>query len=135
MTDHITFREIERPANASCAPVKADLASSLTRWYDAVRDKPLSDFSDEDLCRAVRQELHLGYVLPMAMARLSQQPLAGDMYDGELLVAVASIAVDVWQKHQHMAADMRRILAQIGVVTDDEHVIAALEKLRTELRV
>jgi hypothetical protein len=78
--------------------------SSLERWYDEVRTTPFDQFSDGDLSRAVRQELYLEQLLPFAIARLQEDPLAGDLYDGELMKAVSEVRDSFWRAHAPLHA-------------------------------
>jgi hypothetical protein len=69
-------------------------------WYRSVREVPLNELSVEDISKAIRQSIHLEHVVPLALRRLEAEPLAGEMYDGELLVSLKSVPLDYWPKHE-----------------------------------
>ena len=72
--------------------VQSESASSLELWYERIQDTPIDVLPIGDLCRACRQDLFPAQVLPVAIARLMEDPTAGNLYDGELAVAVSGAA-------------------------------------------
>lgn len=70
--------------------------TELERWYGDIRHKPISAFSDFDMARSVRQKMHLDLLLPLALARLKENPLAGELYEGELMAAVSGVDPAFW---------------------------------------
>jgi|GEM_PF-1878126 hypothetical protein len=72
----------------------------LPAWYRSVRELPLDELGIEDISKAVRQNIHLEQVVPLALRRLESEPLAGEMYDGELLVSLKSVPLEYWSKHE-----------------------------------
>jgi CDI immunity proteins len=70
----------------------------------------LADFGDEDLCIAVRQQLFLEHVVPVAVYRLQQNPLAGKKYDGELIVALKSVPRDYWAQQLKLRKAVKQTL-------------------------
>lgn len=109
MTQNLTFRDLDE---------NADLGdSALDEWYSRIRDTPLFQLDDGDLARACRQQLYSDYVVPIAIERLRLRPLAGDTYDGELLVALKAIKTTFWKKHE---TEVRQLLAVTSQVIDDE---------------
>jgi hypothetical protein len=71
----------------------------LPAWYRAVRETPLERLGVEDICRACRQQIHLAHIVPIALRLLQSEPLAGEMYDGELLASLKSVPSDYWPTH------------------------------------
>ena len=101
--------------------------SALEQWYLAVRDVPLRQLGVPDLARAIRQGLFTDQLVPIAIDELTRDPLAGELYDGELVAAVAGLA-----KHQLSDTQrdrLRSILDQIPLGRDDM-VDVAVSKLR-----
>lgn len=94
-----TFAQIEEEEGIHYDKTQAQI-SSLTAWYDAVREKRFPDFSVEDWCRSVRQDMYLEYVIGYALAALRTDPLAGELYDGELANAFTSVSLDFWSSHE-----------------------------------
>jgi len=106
-----TFRAIEKQLGVG--QEDRSPTESLEIWYESVRDRRISDFDIEDVCRACRQELYAEYVVPVAIERLQANPLAGEKYDGELLVALNSIPRDFWAEHFDLARTAARIVSTV----------------------
>ncbi|MGY2235670.1 contact-dependent growth inhibition system immunity protein [Pseudomonas gingeri] len=45
--------------------------SALGLWFDSVRDVPIEEFENGDLCRAVRQDICTSELLPIAVRILA----------------------------------------------------------------
>lgn len=118
MTHNLTFRQLESSEDREL--VARSGTSPLETWYKAVRDKPIVKFSVEDLCRACRQQIFPEAVIPIAIERLSKEPLAGEMYDGELIVAMSNIAKAYWITHPSQAIEVTAIAQSIMPQVDDD---------------
>lgn len=118
MSDTITFRQLESAMSDHDEDKFGD--SSLDEWYKSIRNTPITDFGDGDLSRACRQQLYLNHVVPIAVERLKSQPLAGDMYDGELLVAMKSISIDYWRTDQESARQLFAIAQEAKLLVDED---------------
>jgi hypothetical protein len=81
----------------------------LPAWYRAVRETPIEELRLEDICKACRQQIHIGHVVPIALRVLQSEPLAGEMYDGELLASMKTIPPDYWPAHRPEATMLRAI--------------------------
>jgi hypothetical protein len=88
----------------------ADGTSALEQWYRSVQDQPIADLSDRDLCRAVRQDVHLQFVVPIAIERVASNPLLGELYDGEMLNALAGLPAEWWSHFRGKAFELRRAI-------------------------
>jgi hypothetical protein len=88
-----TFRDLDGNVHLD------EPSSALEEWYIRVRDIPLKDMSIGDLARACRQALFPPVVVPLCLSLLEQDPLAGDLYDGELLLSLKGIAHNYWVTH------------------------------------
>jgi len=108
MREEITFRVIEQRLRIVIEEMH--LQESLGSWYQSVRDKLISDFEIEDVCKACRQRLYLEFVVPEAIKRLHRDPLAGEKFDGELFVALRSVAKEYWVQNVREANDVRALL-------------------------
>lgn len=90
-------RIIEIEEQTGIKSISADASESpLSVWYNEIRHKSLGELSDGDIARMIRQELYLQFVIWEALERLSKNPLAGDMYDWEILDAVSNIGAAYW---------------------------------------
>lgn len=130
MTDVKTFQQLE---DADSVGEYRAGESPLDEWYQGIRNIPISDFDDGDLCRACRQQLYLGHVIPVAVARLQVEPLAGDMYDGELLVAMKSVPIDYWRTDQKSAGLLVSIVQDAKRLSDDDDIVSDADELARRL--
>ena len=128
--EKLTFRQMEKQPSITVPDEQSD--SALGTWYQAVRDKAISDFEIGDLCRACRQELYLDYVVPVAIQCLQEEPAAGDIYDGELLVALKGVPIDFWARREREAHELIGI-AQAASETADEDVKRDIRELLARL--
>jgi hypothetical protein len=109
MSHYITFSDLERLNGQDYSP-KTEDKWPLEEWYDSVRNIPLSDLPSGDLAKACRQGIWIHSVVPVAIERLKVDPLAGDLYEGELIVALKSIPFGFWAEHKSTASEMRHLL-------------------------
>jgi CDI immunity proteins len=71
------------------------------------------------LRRACRQQVFPEAVVPIAIKALRKDPLAGEMYDGELIVALGEISREYWKNHESQAREVKAI-AKALIPQDDE---------------
>jgi hypothetical protein len=74
-------------------------ASALEEWYRDRNDVKIAELDVEDLARACRQNLYDEEIVPCCLLKLEQEPLAGDMYEGELVKALAGVSANYWRTH------------------------------------
>lgn len=94
----------------------------LPAWYRGVREIPLEELSIEDISKALRQQIHPEYVVPIALRILETDPLAGEMYDGELLASLKAVAPEYWLAHADATTALRAIVEKLlheAVIADD----------------
>lgn len=126
----MTFRELETVGQSKSS---TDLGgSSLGQWYLGVRDRPLHEMGIGDICRAIRQDVFVEAVMPLAEGYLAEDIWAGDLYDGELVAALASLRQDNWVER---LAEPDRLLMNLRKVAstneDGRNVRDALAVIRT----
>lgn len=126
-----TFRNLEGGGKSGDrgAPSRFDV------WYERVSDTPIEDLAVGDLCRAVRQQLHLEHVLPVALRHLAVDPLAGEKYDGELAFAVTALSAQFWAEHVALAVQIAAALERALPSPDRElsHAIRVFARVRADL--
>jgi hypothetical protein len=89
-------------------------ATRLIKTVHELRHKPIGSLAVEDLRVLLLQHVSLAVLVPTALTRLEQNPLAeGDFYSGDLLAAVLQIPQAYWQQHLDQR---RRIEAVITAV-------------------
>jgi len=125
----ITFAQLDKANGIPELPPATDEEYPLPAWYRAVRETPLSELSLEDLCRACRQKIYPEYIVPLAVRHLKADPCAGEMYGGELLVALKSVPSNYWEEHPEDRTTVRRIIEQSLSDLDEDVRQDALELL------
>ncbi|MGY2337644.1 contact-dependent growth inhibition system immunity protein [Pseudomonas sp. SDO5532_S415] len=105
-----TFRSIATSQNSSWQPEV--IPSPLTQWYRSVCDVPIDELSAENLCRAVRQELFIFELLPVAIAALQKDLFFGYIDDGELLKALSKLPVCYWKEDLFLTKKMLSLLSK-----------------------
>ncbi len=87
--------------------------SHLVETCHALRRKPLRDLTDGDLRIAIGQDISLPYLVPLALMRLSADPmLAADYYEGDLLWVVLQVPATYWAKHPDQREELASIVPQ-----------------------
>ncbi len=90
--------------------------SHLVETCHALRRKPLRDLMDGDLRIAIGQDISLPYLVPLALMRLSADPmLAADYYEGDLLWVVLQVPATYWAKHPDQREELASIVPQFLV--------------------
>jgi hypothetical protein len=75
--------------------------SSLVQKVLFLRNKPLKQFTIEDLRLLIIQNFNLEILIPLALDKLKENILAeGDLYEGDLLNSVLCSDSAYWTKHQ-----------------------------------
>lgn len=102
----LTFEEIEEQHGVKKAEDVKD-GWPLQMWYQSIRRKSLGELSVEDVSKACRQQLFPKQIVPLAIEMLETDPLAGELYEGELLAALKSVPIEHWKVHPHQVKAVR----------------------------
>lgn len=105
-----TFAVLDCAKGIAPLPEKQDEEMPLPAWYRSVYHISLDQLTIEDLSKAARQQIHSERIVPLVIERLQSEPLAGEMFDGELLVSLRSIGADYWSSHLKDAANVRTVI-------------------------
>src|SRR5262249_2428107 len=74
--------------------------SYLVTTVHRLRRKPLAEFTVEDLRIMIGQKISLSFLIPLAVERLEEEPLAaGHHYGGDLLHVVLLTGEAFWASH------------------------------------
>ena len=84
--------------------------SALDKWYINVRRKKISELTDGDLARFIRQGIFLEYIIPEAIERLKINPFAGILYTGELISSIEKIEHSFWIENPKLHFQVKEIL-------------------------
>ncbi|CAI1016231.1 contact-dependent growth inhibition system immunity protein [Serratia liquefaciens] len=114
----ITFRKLIGNINITKEPGQQ---SPLELWFDRVIDIPIEELAVEDLCRAIRQDLCVDQLMPRVLDVLTEDPLAGEYYDGELIAALSTIRGDDLKDHKRIFIQIKQLINQLAPsdVNDD----------------
>ncbi len=58
--------------------------SPLDLWFNEMVRKKVDDLTLKDISHMLRQEIYLDIAMPCAYDRIRDNPLCGEMYDGQL---------------------------------------------------
>lgn len=105
----LTFSELDKRKGVPPLESAQGEEFPLPAWYRAVYTIPLGNLSSSDLARACRQKIHLETVIPVSISMLRENPLAGDFWEGELMVAVASIPSPAWDSFEELKTEAKNI--------------------------
>ena len=121
------FRDLENGTPVDW--LSEDKPSYLTEWYLSVRDIHLSQLGVGDVCRAIRQDLFVREVLPVAIALLNDDVLAGERYDGELVAALSGLSFRYWQENESAAYQAACALAEVEKLSNDTDLLRDVSTL------
>lgn len=96
--------------------------SPLESWFESVLDVPLEKLEVGDLCRAVRQKVCISQLMPLILDVMIEDPLAGDLYDGELIAALATLKEMELIFHKEEFIKIKEIIKKIDLNNVDTEV-------------
>jgi hypothetical protein len=97
-------------------PEPDDEATGLVRDCHRLRTVPVGDLSIGDLRLLLGQEIGTEWLMPIALDRLNDDPLAGEWYPGDVLNSVLGVGATYWDSHpaETMSLwDVREALDQV----------------------
>ncbi len=94
--------------------------SALVTTCLTLYEKPLKDFTVENLRVMIGQSIGLEFLIPLAVELLQENPFAeGDYYPGDLLSAVVKVEPSFWQTHQDFYWSVSEIIAGLPSLMRD----------------
>lgn len=106
----ITFRKLIGNINLT---KELSQQSPLELWFERVIDIPIEELTVEDLCRAIRQDLCVDQLMPRVLDVLTEDPLAGEYYDGELIAALSTIKGGDLKDHKRIFIQIKQLVSQL----------------------
>ena len=89
-----------------------DMDSPMVKRIRALGRIPLREFTAEDYRLIITQQRALNTLVPLAVELLESDPFAeGDLYVGDLLLAVARVQPTFWAANPDLRAQAKRVLA------------------------
>jgi hypothetical protein len=103
----------------------------LTATVHALRRRPVDLLGIEDLRVLIAQQVGLDVIVPLALSRLEENPLAeGDFYPGDLLVSVLRVPQAYWRSHPAESARVRTIADSVDLAEMDAETRADVVAFR-----
>ena len=100
-----TSRSLEQLVGQAWGHPPAD-SSALVANVHRLRSVPIEDLSNGDLRLLLGQRQGAEWLIPIALQRLHEDPMAGEWYPGDLLRAVLHAATDYWPSHPQELMDL-----------------------------
>jgi hypothetical protein len=102
-----------------------DEESSLSIWYSEIRHSKISELTDGDIAKAIRQRVFLSYTAQEAIKRLLVDPTIGFMYVGEVISSLSEINLDFWPSNLQLKEETINLLRltdsrQFDWITDED---------------
>jgi len=86
----------------------------LGKRCNLVRKKPIDELTIADIALLTRQNASHATLVPMAISILEREPMAeGDLYPGELLMAVLGVKQHFWEAQPDLAAKVMAIANRV----------------------
>ncbi len=90
-----------------------DLETRIQKRCHELRKIPLAGLQIEDLRLLIGQQIGLKYLVPVALEKLSTDPLAeGDLYPGDLLQSILAVDPAYWSNNKPQWTQLKTILEQ-----------------------
>ncbi|WP_434461604.1 contact-dependent growth inhibition system immunity protein [Serratia plymuthica] len=105
-----TFRKLIGNINVTKDPSQQ---SPLELWFERIIDIPIEELAVEDLCRAIRQKLCIDQLMPRVLDVLTDDPLAGEYYDGELIAALSAIKIEDLKEQKSSFIRIKQLINQL----------------------
>lgn len=115
--DQLSLNEIE---NFDFGDPPED-ATHLVATVHRVRRKPVGELDAEDLRVLLLQKMSPETLIPRALTLLEQDPqVAGNYYEGDLLVATLHAHAAYWRDHPQQAARVEPIITAFGELDPED---------------
>ena len=115
-------------------------SSALATTCLTLYEKPLRDFTVENLRVMIGQNIGLEFLIPLAVELLQENPFVkGDYYPGDLLSVVMQVEPGFWQTHQdfywsvsEIVAGLPSLMSELIEVIRRFDALASLEELKSQ---
>ena len=112
------MQSLEQLENEEWGPPTVD--SYLASTCHMLRKKPIGEFSTEDLRIMIGQNIGTMFLIPLALEKLADNPLAeSHYYPGDLLSSVLTLPNSFWKLHSDYHAQLDNILSQLPEIPEE----------------
>jgi len=102
---------------------KLTIESNLVTTVQNLRNKPLIDFTVEDLRVIIGQNFNLEILVPIALEKLEENILAeGELYEGDLLKAVLESDLKYWNTHREQWTILKNLYAENRQIFEADNI-------------
>ena len=120
-------RSLEAIEGSNWGEPPAEATRVMASVY-ALRRRPVSGLSTEDLRLLIGQRVGVEVLVPRALDRLEADPLAeGDYYPGDLLEAVLRVPAGYWAGHAGERARLAAVLGRVDAADVDDELRALID--------
>ncbi len=105
-----TFATLDRAKGYSPLPELSGDEWPLQAWFRSVYHTPLDQLTVGDLSKAARQDVHREQIVPLIIARLWEDPMAGYILDGEMFAALRDFPVAYWKANPTHAVAIENVI-------------------------
>ncbi|WP_307872763.1 contact-dependent growth inhibition system immunity protein [Paractinoplanes ovalisporus] len=107
-------------------------ATRLVSTVLALRRRAVGTLEVEDLRILLGQQVGVPVLVPLALARLEEDPLVeGDFYPGDLLATVLRLPAEHWRSHPDQVERVRRVVAAISPDDLDRDLMRDISAFRS----
>lgn len=97
----------------------------LQKWYNQLIDKTIQEINREDVAKMLRQKIFPDLAMTKAIEFLQEDPFAGELYEGEILAAIAkqetSLLASYARELQDVLSDaLRKMMAHEWLYDGEE---------------
>ncbi|AJH01440.2 hypothetical protein LF65_04911 [Clostridium beijerinckii] len=82
----------------------------MDKWYVTLLNKTIEEININDISRMLRQDILIEVAINKSVEILNENPLAGEMYDGQLLELLYSVDIN---KYKEDIDEVKDILIKI----------------------
>jgi len=75
-----------------------DVKCELDKWYVTLLNKAIEEININDISRMLRQDILIEVAINKSVEILKENPLVGEMYDGQLLELLYSVDVNKYKE-------------------------------------
>jgi hypothetical protein len=94
-----------------------DFPSHVVQECQRLRTVPVGELTDENLRLLLGQKIGAPYLVPIALDRLQENPLAeGDYYPGALLANVLRLPDEFWEEHVALNNEVVELTARVAEI-------------------
>ena len=88
---------------------------ALDKWYDSLINKTADEIDLEDVSRMLSQNVFIDLGIKRAMEILSEDPIAGVFYDGQLLELLSAVDLDDFKDLSQLSFFYRRLITMFQI--------------------